>query len=341
MPTEFTEWAKQAWGRDLLPHEYTHSWNGKFRRPADLWTPNYNVPMRDSLLWVYEGQTQYWGEVLAARSGLWTRQQALDQLGANRRLFRGYSPAANGGPCRTPRISRSSIHRDRLSWRSWQRQADYYPEGQLIWLDADTLIRERSQGRRSLDDFARAFFGINDGGVTPVTYTFEDVVRALNAVEPFDWRAFLRDRLDRTGKLAPLAGIVRGGYKLVFSDTPSDYERAVDTQRKRTALLYSIGFTVDEKEGSISEVLWGGPAFKAKLTEGAQILAVDGSAYSADVLEAAIQSARNGDSPIELIVKNQDHFRVVEINYHGGLRFPHLERDPAVPARLDDLLTAR
>ena len=211
----------------------------------------------------------------------------------------------------------------------------------MIWLDADTLIRERSQGRRSLDDFARAFFGINDGSMTPVTYTFEDVVKALTAVEPYDWRTFLRDRLDRTGKLSPLAGIVRGGYKLVFSDTPSDYAQAVDAQRKRTTLLYSIGLTMDEKEGSIFEVLWGSPAFDAKLTEGTQILAVDGSAYSADVIKAAIRSAKNGSAPIELIVKSQDQFKVVKIDYHGGLRFPHLERDPAVPARLDELLTAR
>ncbi len=340
LPTEFTDWDKQGWGRDLLPHEYTHSWNGKFRRPADLWTPNYNVPMRDSLLWVYEGQTQFWGEVLAARSGVWTKQQALDQLAQTAAYFEAI-PGRQWRPLQdtTNFAIINPLHR--LSWRSWQRQADYYPEGQLIWLDADTLIRERSQGKRSLDDFARAFFGINDGSLTPVTYTFADIVKALNAVEPYDWTAFLRDRLDRTGKLEPLAGIVRGGYKLVFTDTPSDFAKAVDSERKRTSLLYSIGFSMDEKEGSISEVLWGGPAFNAKLTEGMQILAVDGSAYSADILKASIASAKSGSSPIELIVKSQDQFKVVKIDYHGGLRFPHLERDPAVPARLDDLLTPK
>ena len=340
VPTEFTEWDKQGWGRDLLPHEYTHSWNGKFRRPADLWTPNLNVPMRDTLLWVYEGQTQFWGEVLAARSGVWTKQQALDALAQTAAYFEAL-PGREWRPLQDT-TNFAIINPDHhLSWRSWQRQADYYPESQLIWIEADSLIRERSQNKRSMDDFARGFFGINDGSVTTVTYTFEDVVKALNAVEPYDWAAFLRQRLDRTGKLEPLAGIVREGYKLVFTDTPSDYAKAVDTERKRSSQLFSIGLSMDEKQGLILEVYWDSPAFKAKLTEGTQILAVDGVPYSAEVLTDAIRSAKTTTTPIELIVKDQDRFRVVAIDYHGGLRFPHLERDPAVPARLDDLLTPK
>lgn len=339
VPTEFTEWDKQPWGRDLLPHEYTHSWNGKFRRPADLWTPNYNVPMRDSLLWVYEGQTQFWGEVLAARAGIWTKEQTLDELAQTAAYFENI-PGREWRPLQDTTNFAIINLEHHLSWRSWQRSADYYPEGQLIWLDADSLIRERSQGKRSLNDFARAFFGIHDGSITPVTYTFQDVVTALNAVEPYDWAAFLRERLDRTGKLDPLAGITRGGYKLVFTDKAGDYASNVDSERKRTSLLFSIGLTMDEKDsGSIMEVLWKSPAFEAKLTEGMQIIAVNGAAYSADVLKSAITSAKTVTSPIELIVKNQDLFRVIHIDYHGGLRYPHLERDPAVPARLDDLLS--
>jgi predicted metalloprotease with PDZ domain len=341
VPTAFTEWDKQPWARDLLPHEYTHSWNGKFRRPADLWTPNYNVPMRDSLLWVYEGQTQYWGEVLAARSGLWTRQQALDQWADTAAYF----DALPGSRWRALQDTTNDAiinPRDRhLAWRTWQRAYDYYPEGALIWLDADTLIRERSQAKRSLDDFARAFFGIDDGSMTPVTYTFEDVVKGLNAVEPYDWSSFLRERLDAVNKPAPLAGITRGGYKLVFNDTQSDYSKAVDSERKRTSLLYSVGLLISEKDATIMDVLWEGPAYKAKLTEGMEILAVNGAAYSADVLKSAIQAAKDTSAPIELIVKTQDRFRVANIDYHGGLRFPHLVRDPAVPGRLDDLLSPK
>jgi predicted metalloprotease with PDZ domain len=341
-PESFTEWDKTAYARDLLPHEFTHSWNGKFRRPADLWTPNYNVPMQDSLLWVYEGQTQYWGQVLAARSGLWSRQQAFDQLA----LTSAYYEIHAGRQWRTLQdTTNDEIINPRRpqSWRDWQRFEDYYDEGALIWLDADTLIRERSKGRHSLDDFARAFFGIDDGSLTTVTYTFDDVVRTLNAVEPYDWAVFLHQRLDSIAKPAPLDGLRRGGYKLVYSDTPSDYLKASDEQRKHVNLFFSIGVEIDDKEkdGSIAEVIWGSPAFKAKLTAGAQILAVDGVAYSLDVLKDAIRAARGRKSPIELIIRTGDQFTVASLDYHDGLRYPHLERDTSQPPRLDDIMAAR
>ena len=341
-PETFTKWDKTAYDRDLLPHEFTHSWNGKFRRPADLWTPNYNVPMQNSLLWVYEGQTQYWGQVLAARSGLWTAQQALDQLaltaasyeiGTGRR-WRSLQDTTNDEIINPRRPQ---------SWRDWQRFEDYYDEGALIWLDADTLIRERSQGKRSLDDFARAFFGIEDGSMVTVTYTFADVVKTLNAVEPYDWAAYLRQRVESVAKPAPLDGLQRGGYKLVYNDTPSEFLAARDEQRKRVNLLFSIGISLDDKDnnGTVSEVIWDGPAFKANLTEGAQILAVNGIAYSADALKDAIRSAQSTKSPIELIIKSGDRYRVASLEYHDGLRYPHLERNASGNARLDDIIAAR
>jgi predicted metalloprotease with PDZ domain len=338
--TAFTEWDKHAYFRDLLPHEYAHSWNGKFRRPADLWTPNYNVPMRNSLLWVYEGQTDYWGWVLAARSGLASKQRSLDLWAETAAYFAGLP----GGRWRALEdttndpIFNWDAH---LSWRTWQRYVDYYREGALIWLDVDTLMRERSQGQHSLDDFAKSFFGIDDGRMTTITYTFADVVAALNAVEPYDWAAFLRDRLDAVNRPAPLGGINRGGYKLVFNDKPSEYAKVQDGERKRTTLTFSIGLTINEKNATIIDVLWDGPAYKAKLTEGMEILAVNGIAYSDDVLNAAIESTKNSSAPIELIVKQHDRFRIVDIDYHGGLRFPHLERDESVPARLDDILSPK
>jgi predicted metalloprotease with PDZ domain len=341
-PQSFTDWDKTAYGRDLLPHEFTHSWNGKFRRPADLWTPNYDVPMQDSLLWMYEGQTQYWGEVLAARSALWTRQQAFDRLA----LTAAYYQIQRGRQWRALQdTTNDEIINPRRpqSWRDWQRFEDYYEEGALIWLDADTLIRERSQGKRSLDDFARAFFGIQDGSFTTVTYTFDDVVKALNAVEPYDWAGFLRQRLDSIAKPAPLDGLRRGGYKLIYTDTPSDFLKASDEQRRRVNLLFSIGIEIDDKdkEGTVSEVIWDSPAFKAKLTEGAQILAINGVSYSADVLKDAVRSARGTTLPIELIVKTGDRYSVASLDYHDGPRYPKLERDPSAPARLDDIVAAR
>ena len=342
-PETFTDWDKTAYERDLLAHEYTHSWNGKFRRPADLWVPNYNVPMQNSLLWVYEGQTQYWGTVLAARSGLRTRQQSLDDIAQTAayyeiqsgRRWRSLQDTTNDAIIDPGRLA--------LGWGNWQRFEDYYSEASLIWLDADTLIRERSQGKRSLDDFAHAFFGVNDGSVTTLTYTFGDVVKALNGVEAYDWTAFLRERLDVIGKPPPLDGLRRGGYKLVYTDAPSEYQSASEGQSKRTDLLYSIGISLKDKDtpGTISEVVWDGPAFKANITEGMQILAINGVAYDADILKDAITAAKSPGSPIELILKRGDRYLVANIDYHGGLRYPHLERDTSAPARLDEILTPR
>jgi len=339
-PGAFAEWDQNAFRRSLLPHEFSHSWNGKFRRPADLWTPNYNVPMQNSLLWVYEGQSQYWGEVLAARSGLWTKQQALDQLA----LTAAYYDVETGEHWRALQDTTNDPiinPRRPMSWRDWQRFEDYYAEGQLIWLDADTLIRERSRDKRSLDDFAKAFFGMHDRGATTVTYTFTDVVTALGDVEPYDWTAFLRDRLDAVAKPAPLDGLRRGGYRLVYTDAPSDFQKAGDEKRKHLNLIFSIGAEIDSKEGVILTSMWDSPAFKAKLTEGAQILAVNGAAYSADALKDAILEAKGNRAPIQLIIKTGERFLVTSLDYHGGPRFPHLERDGSQSTRLDDILAAR
>jgi predicted metalloprotease with PDZ domain len=228
-----------------------------------------------------------------------------------------------------------------MSWGDWQRFEDYYAEGQLIWLDADTLIRERSHEQRSLDDFARSFFGVNDGSVMPQTYLFADVVQALNAVEPYDWATFLRERVDLPGRPAPLDGLRRGGYRLVYSDAPNELQKSGDEQRKRTSLDYSLGVSIDEKDGTIQAVVWESAAFHAGLTEGTQILAVNGVAYSGDLLKDAIRQAATSQAPIELIVKAGDRYRQVTLDYHAGLRYPHLERDSSQPARLDLILAPR
>jgi predicted metalloprotease with PDZ domain len=335
VPTYFTEWEKNADTRDLLAHEYTHSWNGKFRRPGDLWTANFNVPMRDSLLWVYEGQTQYWGYVLAARSGLITKQQALDAIAAtaaayDHRLGREWRPLQD--TTNDPVIEM----RRPLPWRSYQRAEDYYSEGELVWLDADTLIREQSQGKKSLDDFASAFFGVKNGSYEPVTYDFDEVVTTLNKVHAYDWAKFLRTRLDATGTGAPLDGIKRGGYKLTYTDTPSDFFKAAETRRRTTDLTYSLGLVVG-REARLTDVQWEGPAFKAGLTVGTIIVAVNGVTYDGDRLKQIIKNRE----PIELIVKNGDRFRTIKIDYRGGLSYPHLERDGSGVARLDAILTPR
>ena len=338
-PRYFVDWDKLPSTRDLLAHEYTHSWNGKYRRPADLWTPNFNVPMRDSLLWVYEGQTQYWGFVLAARAGLLTKQEALDAIGFtaatydNRvgRAWRQMSDTTND-----PTIAM----RRPIPWTSWQRSEDYYSEGQLIWLDVDTLIREKSGGRKSLDDFAKAFFGVNDGDWSQLTYDFDDVVRTLNGVQPYDWAEFLKARLASHGPGAPLDGVARGGYRLVYTETPTEFFRSGEARRKSTDLTYSLGL-VANKDGELIAVQWDGPAFKAGLTDGQKVVAVNGMAYDPDRLKDAVQAAKGAGDPVELIVKAGERYRVVKIPYNGGLRYPRLERVAGAPDRLGDILNPR
>jgi predicted metalloprotease with PDZ domain len=227
-----------------------------------------------------------------------------------------------------------------MSWSSWQRFEDYYDEGLLIWLDADTLIRERSAGKRSLDDFARAFFGIDDGSYTTVTYTFDSVVKALNAIEPYDWAGFLRTRLDKVGGKAPLDGLARSGYRLVFNETPNSTLKSYEGRRKFKDFTFSVGVRVG-KDGMLSVVKWGSPAFEAGLTSGETLLAVNGFPYSDDVMAEEVKASKTATGPMELIVKTADRIKVIHVDYHGGLRYPHLERDAAKPDVLSSILTAR
>jgi predicted metalloprotease with PDZ domain len=329
----FTDWAGSVTDHDLLPHEYTHSWNGKYRRPADLWTPDYRTPMRDSGLWVYEGQTQFWGYVLAARSGLLSKE---DTLGALASIAATYDTRA--GRTWRPLIDTTNdpilSARRPKGWTSWQRSEDYYNEGLLVWLDADSLIRELSHGKKSMDDFARAFFGMNDGDWGELTYTRQDVIDTLNKVQPYDWSKFLADRLDKTSTHAPLEGFTRGGYELVYTDTPTNWFKQNEKSREITDLSYSGGLVIG-KDGKISEVRWDSPAFDAGLTVGTKIVAVNGRAYKADDLKATIKAKT---SPIELLVQTGDVYRTVKLKYDGGLRYPRLKPTKKGKGSLDKLL---
>jgi predicted metalloprotease with PDZ domain len=333
----FTDWAAGARGRDLLGHEYTHSWNGKFRRPADLWTPNFNVPMRDDLLWVYEGLTQYWGLVLTARSGLVTDESARDTLAGVAAGFEA-SKGRDWRPLVDTTNQPTVSQRRPVGWVSWQRPEDYYTEGQLIWLDADTKIRELSGGKKSLDDFAKLFFGVKNGSYVTDTYTFEDIVAALNQVQPYDWTTFLRTRVYELHPEVPENGFTQGGYKLVYNDTIPAYERrGGENPRFGTSFATSVGFSV-MGDGILSNVWWDGVAFKAGIAPGMQLLAVDGEVYTADKLRDAIRKAEKGSDPITLLLKDRDQVKSVALDYHGGLRIPHLERVDGTPDRLGDIL---
>ena len=337
-PGYFTAWNTNAPGRDLLAHEYTHSWNGKFRRPADLATPNFNVPMGDSLLWVYEGQTQYWGFVLAARSGLWTADQARDALALVASRYADNRPGFAWRNVEDTTNDPVVSARRPLAYRNYQMSEEYYSAGQMIWLAVDAKLRELSHDRRSLDDFARAFFGVDNGSWTVHTYTFDDVVATLNAIAPNDWSAFLRERIEANA--APLDGFAASGWKLVYTDKPSDYQKAAETEGKITDFSTSIGLAISTKDGKISDVRWDGPAFKAGIASSGTLVAVQGREFSPERLKDAVAASAKG-VPVELLVKNGENYRTYHLDYRGGLRYPHLERITGAPDRLTAILAPR
>ena len=332
-PDYFKNWGKSVGARELLPHEYVHSWNGKFRRPADLKTSHFNEPMRNSLLWLYEGQTQYWGRVLAARSGLVTPQQTRELMARTAaeysyragKLWRNLQDTTNEG---TMRIGRNA------AWRDWQRGVDYYDESTLIWLDADTLIREKSQGMRSLDDFAQLFFGVAPGRIEPLTYTFDDIVATLNRVQPHDWRAFLRERLDSNELAAPLDGLRRAGWRLDWSEADSESARHSGGQNRNDDFAYSLGLSI-KSDGQVQQVRWSSPAFEAGMSPALTVVAVQGMAYKAERLAAAITANKEGKAPLQLLVKEGERYRTLVLDYRLGLRYPKLVRIDGVPEGLD------
>jgi predicted metalloprotease with PDZ domain len=342
----FTDWAAGVSGRSLLAHEYVHSWNGKFRRPADLWTPNFNVPMQNDLLWVYEGLTDYYGNVLTARSGLRTLEQTHDVIAgiaANFETSPGRSWRSLQDTTNQPIITAHGARPE--EWPSWQRSYDYYAESDLVWLDADTKIRELSNGQKSLDDFAKLFFGIDNGSYVTVTYTLEDLVKALNSVQPYDWEAFFRTRVYQVEAKVPEGGIMRGGYRLVYNDTESEWMKHIDRSRG-TSFSTSLGFAVKSggedddgnAEGSITAVWWDSPAFKAGMTSEMQLKAVNDQAFSIATLREAILAAEKSNTPIKLLLKRGKEFITLNLDYHDGLRYPHLERVESTPDRLDAIL---
>jgi predicted metalloprotease with PDZ domain len=313
---------------ELLSHEFMHSWNGKYRRPAGLATPDYQTPMKGDLLWVYEGLTQYYGVMLAARAGMMPLT-----------IFREYlaSTAAylNDRPGRTWRDLQDTATAAQIlyslppEWASWRRSVDYYDEGTLIWLEADTIIRKKSHGDKSLDDFCREFYGGTNTPPKVVPYTFDDVVAALKQIEPYDWRNFFNTRLQSHGPGAPLDGLENSGWKLVFTDAPNEYEHIAEVADQEVELQFSLGLLLHAPGGEdgdhILDVIPGSPAANAGLAPGMRLVAVNGRKWNPDILRDAIARAKNGTEPIELLAQNGDFFQTYKVDYHGGERYPHLE----------------
>jgi predicted metalloprotease with PDZ domain len=314
----------------LLAHEFVHSWNGKFRRPADLTTPDYEVPMKTDLLWVYEGLTDYFGPMLAARSGLWTQDQYHDVLAS---ISAALGPGRPGRTWR-PLLDTAVGQLGRAQgWLNWRRGSDYYDEGDLIWLEVATIINRETHGQKTIDDFAHSFHGGPNNGPEIKTYTFEEVVSALNSIAPYDWAAFFHEKLTSTSPDAPVRGIENDGWKVVYTDKPSK----VPGRRGGAGDAYSIGLQVGE-DGSVTDSIVGGLAFKAGITSGMKVVAVNGRVYTHDLLNDAIKAGKDSANPIVLLVIVDDYYKTCTIDYHGGERYPHLQRDESKPDYLDDLI---
>jgi len=332
----FTEELELLDFSDLMAHEFTHSWNGKYRRPVGLATPDFEQPMKGDLLWVYEGLTQYLGHVLPARSGLWTAEdyrESLAQVVADFDLQAG----RQWRPLVDTAVAVQLTYPSPRAWMNYRRRVDYYDEGSLIWLDADILIRQRSSGKLSLDDFCRRFHGGQDTQPMVKPYNFDDIVNGLNEVTPYDWRSFLNERLNLVAPESTLEGINKGGWRLVYNDKPNTMVRLADHSRKSVDLSYSIGALLKD-DGTVLDVNPNLPAFKAGLAPGMKIDAVNGRAWSTDVFREALASAKNGATPIQLVIENGSFTQNIQLDYHGGEKYPHLERDPSKPDIISEII---
>ncbi len=325
---------------DLLPHEFTHSWNGKYRRPAGLATPNYQEPMKGGLLWVYEGMTQYYGTILSARIGSWTSERLRENLA----WVAAYLDQRKGRSWRDledTAVAAQLLYGSPDEYKSWRRDTDYYDEGTLIWLEADTIIRQETSGKKSLDDFCKKFEGGENTGPKIVPYTLEYVVAAMQDIAPYDWRGFFTRRVNSHGPGAPLGGLENSGWKLVYNETPNDSREAGEAAMHLTDAQFSVGFVVRDTGGEngdeIIDVIPGSSAAQAGIAPGMKLIAVNSRRWSPDDLHAAIRQAKNGREPIEFLIENEDFFRTYTVDYHGGERYPHLERIGGKPDLLSEI----
>jgi predicted metalloprotease with PDZ domain len=322
---------------DLLPHEFTHSWNGKYRRPAGLATPDFGVPMKGNLLWVYEGLTQYYGETLSARAGVRSDEAYREALAATG-AYLDYQTGRNWRPLQDTATAAQTLYLiTGKAWFSWRRSVDFYDESWLIWLEADTIIRKQTNNKKSLDDFCRLFHGAPSTPPKLVTYTYEDVVAAMNQVTPYDWNKFFRDRLDYVGPRAPLGGIEGGGWKLIYNDVPNTHLLAEEHTEGEINFTYSLGMSLS-RDGAVYDVIPNMPAAESGLAPGMKILTINGKAWSSDAMHDAVRATQNGSAPIVLVADNDGYSKPYAVKYHGGERYPHLMRDESHSDLLTDIL---
>jgi predicted metalloprotease with PDZ domain len=320
----------------LLPHEFVHSWNGKYRRPAGLATPDYQQPMKDDLLWVYEGLTEYLGDVLTARSGLLTPEQWREQMAYQVAIYT-HRPGRDWRPLQDTADAAPFLYDATSDWANWRRGTDFYEEGELLWLDVDGTLRRITKDQKSINDFCRVFHGGSTGQPELKPYTFEDVVATLNSIAPYDWAGFLRSRLDQTSTKTPTESIENSGWKLVYNEEPNEIEANTDAIAGRLDLSFSIGLTVSE-DGSVGDVIHGSAAYDAGIGPGMKVAAVNGRQFSGEGLREAIDGAKGSTVPIQLLIANGAQYQTVAVNYHGGLQYPHIERDTRHPDYLNEII---
>lgn len=324
----------------LLPHEFTHSWNGKYRRPAGLSTPNYQKPMEGDLLWVYEGLTEYLGDILAARCGIWSQPVYRDRLATIYGYLNDTRPGRTWRDLQDTATDAQVLYYVGGPYDNWRRATDYYDEGELLWLEVDLTIRAQTNNKKSINDFTAAFHGLG-GNTTPkvVPYTFDDVVAALNAVTPYEWSSFLRKRLDSNELHAPEGhGLdALSGYKLTYTDKPNYWSQLAESLSGTVSTRYSLGLSISS-DGHVEDVVIGSIGDKAGFGPGMKIAAVNGRSFTPALLRAAIQEAKGSGPAIEFIVENTGYYKVIRMDYHGGEKYPQLERVAGTPARLDDIL---
>jgi predicted metalloprotease with PDZ domain len=323
----------------LLPHEYVHSWNGKFRRPADLATPDYEQPMQDDLLWVYEGLTNYLGFVLTGRSGLLTVEQDRDDLASTAAAL-DHTPGREWRNLQDTADAAPQLYFAANGWHSWRRSTDFYDEDTLNWLWVDVIIRQQSKGAKTIDDFCKLFHGAPSTGPMVKPYTFDDVVNALNQVVAYDWRGFWTERLTNHGPGAPMTGIENSGWKVVYDETPSEMESGAMSEGHSVNAAYSIGLELNN-DGVVTDTVEGMPAAKAGIGPGMKLIAVNGRQFSSDVLRDALKGGKSGNAPLELLIENTEYYKTYKLDYHGGEKYPHLVRDESKPDLLSDILKAK
>ena len=334
----FTDESKRKNSASLLPHEFFHSWNGKYRRPAGLATSSYDQPMKGELLWVYEGLTDYYGEVLASRCGLYTLSDIRERFASvasdmENAVGRKWRPLADTA------VAAQLLYNAPREWQAFRRGTDFYSEGDLIWLEVDTIIRQKTQGKKSLDDFCRAFHGGQNSLPLVKPYVLNDIVKDLNRIAPYEWSGFFKSRVYDVNPHAPLGGIENAGWKLVFNETPNEYDKSGEDSNKYASFIATLGFSVGEN-GNVSDLLPGSPAALAGVSPGQKVIGVNGKKYSAEGMKDAISAAKTPSVIIELLAEDGDNFRTFKLDYHGGLRYPHLERDATKPDLLTEIIKA-